>query len=209
MGKPDIENEGTSEIKLEKTESYHEITSSDIKKLESLSTTLVIIIIVSALINVIIKFVISDILAGIMAIIYAIIATSGILLISRIMINTAYTAKKNREALLKLTKALEEKNDKSIEEVQNYLNSEDISDIDVIHIEPIKSEDGDTIKCPICFADLPQGITQCPNCGLDFNDPQEALRYMTNRANANECPCCFANISPEDTECPNCGYKLK
>lgn len=193
------ENKTSHNIELEETEKDHDINERDIKLFKNFSLGFIVVIFISTIVSMIIYFISLDIISGIISLIsgacYIAIFTS----ITRLLSNTAYTAKRNRETLIKLTKALEEKDEESIKDIRQNIESEEIGEI----IEPIKD------RCPICFCELPEGTSICPNCGYDIDNPQENLRYMSNTAQENECPCCFAKISPNDIECPNCGYKLK
>lgn len=193
------ENKTNHNIELEETEKDHDINERDIKLFKNFSLGFIAVIFISTIASMIIYFISLDIISGIISLIngacYIAIFTS----ITRLLSNTAYTAKRNRETLIKLTKALEEKDEESIKDIRQNIESEEVGKI----IEPIKD------ICPICFCELPKGIKICPNCGYDIDNPQENLRYMSNTAQENECPCCFAKISPNDIECPNCGYKLK
>lgn len=193
------ENKTNHNIELEETEKDHDINERDIKLFKNFSLGFIVVIFISTIASMIIYFISLDIINGIISLIsgacYIAIFTS----ITRLLSNTAYTAKRNRETLIKLTKALEEKDEESIKDIRQNIESEEVGKI----IEPIKD------ICPICFCELPKGIKICPNCGYDIDNPQENLRYMSNTAQENECPCCFAKISPNDIECPNCGYKLK
>lgn len=96
-------------------------------------------------------------------------------------------------------------NEESIKDIRENLEAKDV-EIDVTTLE---TEDDGSIRCPVCLTKLKEDETKCPNCGFDFKNPNNDLRYMSNKPLDDECPCCFAKISPEDTECPNCGYKLK
>lgn len=193
------ENKTNHNIELEETEKDHDINEHDIKLFKNFSLGFIAVIFISTIASMIIYFISLDIINGIISLISGACYIAIFASITRLLSNTAYTAKRNRETLIKLTKALEEKDEESIKDIRQNIESEEVGEI----IEPIKD------ICPICFCELPKGIKICPNCGYDTDNPQENLRYMSNTAQENECPCCFAKISPNDIECPNCGYKLK
>ena len=193
------ENKTNHNIELEETEKDHDINEHDIKLFKNFSLGFIAVIFISTIASMIIYFISLDIINGIISLISGACYIAIFASITRLLSNTAYTAKRNRETLIKLTKALEEKDEESIKDIRQNIESEEVGKI----IEPIKD------ICPICFCELPKGIKICPNCGYNINNPQENLRYMSNTAQENECPCCFAKISPNDIECPNCGYKLK
>lgn len=193
------ESKSKEDIVLEDIEKEHDINERDIKTLQKLAWTISAVILVKSVILCIIYALALDVLNAVLSVIMAPVYVAIIAWFSRLVSSTAYTAKKNREILIKLTKALEEKDEESIKDIRQNIESEEVGEI----IEPIKD------RCPICFCELSEGTSICPNCGYDIDNPQENLRYMSNTAQENECPCCFAKISPDDIECPNCGYKLK
>lgn len=202
MEKPDIENE---ETKLESDKKNHKIQEKDIDYLEKISWSIIICLIITTLCELIYYLVFLQIFSAIFALL---VGAGNIVLIatlSRLLGDTARSAKKNHEMLIELAKALEEKNEESIKDIRENLEAEDVE----IDITTLETEDDGSIRCPVCLTKLKEDETKCPKCGFDFKNPNNDLRYMSNKPLDDECPCCFAKISPEDTECPNCGYKLK
>lgn len=192
-------NKTEEDIVLEDIEKEHDINERDIKTLQKVARIICAVILIESVFLCVMYALALDVINAILSFVMAPLYIAIIAFFSRLISSTAYTAKRNRETIIKLTKALEEKNEESIKDIRQDLDSEEVGDI----INPIKD------RCPICFCELPKGIKICPNCGYDIDNPQENLRYMSNTAQENECPCCFAKISPDDIECSNCGYKLK
>jgi hypothetical protein len=53
--------------------------------------------------------------------------------------------------------------------------------------------------CPACSARIPEGSTECAECGLVVNP----------EANMARCPDCDAIVGDEVSRCPNCGIEFE
>lgn len=177
-------------LETEEPKDDYNIREHDINLFKKLSQSLLIVISLEVIILSILSFIDANILQGIFYLIAGVSLIALITSLSRLIINAAYTAKKNQDTLVKLTKALENNDTQTIENIHKSLTSKNR-------------------QCPVCFCDLPEDCDICTNCGYDFDNPQDESQYMSNIAQENECPNCFSKVSPSDTECPNCGYKLK
>jgi ribosomal protein L40E len=53
--------------------------------------------------------------------------------------------------------------------------------------------------CPACSTRIPEGSTECPECGLVVGSVEDVVT----------CPVCNAEVSDEDKKCPNCGTEFE
>ncbi len=52
--------------------------------------------------------------------------------------------------------------------------------------------------CPACETALPEGVAECPECGLTVGATETA-----------ECPACEADVPVDAEKCPNCGAEFE
>ncbi len=53
--------------------------------------------------------------------------------------------------------------------------------------------------CPACSSTVPEGVAECPECGLVVNADAEVAT----------CPECDAEVGNEVKQCPNCGVEFE
>lgn len=60
---------------------------------------------------------------------------------------------------------------------------------------PVLAPSDDSSACPACGEPLPEGVDECPGCGLTLAQPEI-------------CPNCGAELSPHASGCRLCGFEL-
>ncbi len=54
-------------------------------------------------------------------------------------------------------------------------------------------------RCPACSASLPDGVEECPDCGLVLGTDRESAI----------CSACGGGVGPADDVCPHCGERME